>query len=482
MKYEIKNKSDLVADIIIKVDAKEWQSAITKVYEQQKNKYEIQGWRKGKVPQKVIEQNYGNTVFWEDAITELANEGFRKAISENKSFDPIGSPNLSVDKVSDNGVELTITTDVIPPVKLAKYKGLTVEAPLLKFEDKMLEEELQKAQAHKTTDKPQENKVAENGDIVVIDFVGSVDGVPFEGGKAENHKLELGSKSFVDNFEDQLVGHKAGDKVKVSITFPKDYGAQALAGKKAVFDCEIKSVNVKEVPALDDAFAKSMGYDTLEAYKEDVKKQLEHEIEHHNHHAKEDAILEEIVKTTDVILPPVLIEQNLDHIMKDLQYRLAYQGINLEDYAKYTGTTVEKLKEDRRKDAEALTKTKLVLEALVRAENLTVSEAEAEEQLKEIAKMQEKSLEDVKKMFDERAMDRVYSDILMKKVNHFLLDNNKIVEKAEAKEKSASKKSSAQTKTADKPKKVAEKKTATKTAEKKTTKPATKTATKKTTK
>ena len=241
-----------------------------------------------------------------------------------------------------------------------------------------------------------------------------------------------------------------------------------------MFDCDIKSVNVKEIPALDDDFAKSMGYETLEEYKADVKKQLEHEIEHHNHHAKEDAILEEIVKNTNAILPPVLIEQNLDHVMKDLQYRLAYQGINLEDYAKYTGTTVEKLKEDRRKDAEALTKTKLVLEALVRAENLTVSEKEAEEQLKEIAKMQEKSLEEVKKMFDERAMDRVYSDILMKKVNHFLLDNNKIVEKTEAKQKPASKKSSAETKIADKPKKTAEKKTATKTAEKKTTKKTTK--------
>ncbi len=427
MECKVTNKSELVSEIKINIGSKEWKEAVEKVYEKQKGKYEIQGWRKGKVPQKVIEQNYGNTIFWEDAITELANEGYAKAIAENKNFDPIGNPSLNVDKVDDNGVELTISVNVVPPVTLASYKGLTVKAPIHEFDEKMVDEELKHAQLHKTSHKPKEGKVAEIGDVVVLDFIGSVDGKEFDGGKAENHPLELGSHTFVDNFEDQLVGHKAGDKVEVKITFPKDYGAPALAGKEAKFDCEIKSVDVKEVPALDDEFAKLMGdYKDFAEYREDVKKQIMHELEHKNKDAEENAILEQIVSNSKVTLPPVLVEQNLSHIMKDLEYRLAYQGINLEDYAKFTGTTVEKLKEERRADAENLTKTKLVLEALVKAENLSVSSKEVDAKLEEIAKMQDKSLEEVKKMFDGHRIDRIYSDILMSKLVSFLKENNKV--------------------------------------------------------
>lgn len=457
MEIKINSKSELVSDIKIKINAKEWQNAIEKVYEKEKGKYEIQGWRKGKIPRKVIEQTYGNTIFWEDAITEVANEGYHQAIAENKTFDPVGSPSLNVDKVDDNGIELTITADVIPPVKLAKYKGLNVKAPIKNFDSKMVDEELKHAQIHKTTDKPKEGKVAENGDIVVLDFAGSVDGVEFEGGKAENHKLELGSKSFVEGFEEQLAGHKAGDKVEVKITFPKDYGAKALAGKDALFKCEIKSVNVKSVPELNDEFAKAMGeYKDFAEYRADVEAQIKHELEEMNKNAEDDAILNDIVSNSTVTLPPVMIEQNLENIMKDLEYRLAYQGINLEDYAKYTNTTVEKLKEERRKDAESLTKTKLVLEALVRAENLMVEEAEVEARLAEISKIQNKTLEEVKKTFDNHRMDHLYSDILMKKLTNFLKENNSIVAK-EGKETDGK---------AEKPaeKKTAVKKTATKTA------------------
>lgn len=428
MECKVTNKSELVSEIKIKVDAKTWKEAISQVYEKEKGKYQIQGWRKGKVPQKVIEQNYGNTIFWEDAITEIANQGYKQALDENASLDPVGSPSLNVNKVDDKGVELTITVDIVPPVKLAKYTGLTVEAHSHKFDEAMVDEELKHAQMHKTTDKIEDGKVAENGDIVVLDFVGSVDGKEFEGGKAENHKLELGSKTFVDGFENQLVGHKAGDKVEVNITFPKDYGAQALAGKDAKFDCVIKSVNVKVVPELNDDFAKAMGnYKNFAEYREDVAKQIKHELEHHNKEAEKNALLEEIVSKSTVTLPPVLVEQNLENIMKDLEYRLAYQGINLEDYAKYTNTTTEKLREERKQDAENLTKTKLVLEALVKAENLKVEEKEADAKLKEIAKIQGKTLEDVKKMFAGNRMDRIYSDILMNKLTSFLKANNTVV-------------------------------------------------------
>ena len=427
MEYKINKKSELTQELKIKINAEEWKAAVEKVYNEQKGKYSLEGWRKGKIPQKVLEQTYGNTMFWEDAITEVANEGYRKAVNENKDFEPIGTPNLNVDKVDDKGLELTITTEVIPPVKLAKYTDIEIEAPIRKYSKKMLDEELKHAQVHKTTDKPVDGKVAENGDIVVIDFSGSIDGVEFEGGKAENHKLELGSKTFIDTFEDQLVGHKAGDKVDVNVTFPKDYGAKDLAGKKALFKCEIKSVNEKVVPEINDEFAKTMGnYKNLEEYKKDVEEQIKYELENENKRAEEDAILQRIIKESTVTLPPVLVQQNLDNIMKDLEYRLMYQGINLEDYAKFTNTTVEKLREERTKDAENLTKTKLVLEALVKAEDLRVTEEDANAKWTEIAKIQNKSIEDVKKDANPHAIDRMYSDILMDKLIAFLKSRNTI--------------------------------------------------------
>ncbi len=427
MDYKINKKNESTSELKIKINAKEWKDAVEKVYNDQKGKYSMEGWRKGKVPQKVLENTYGNTMFWEDAITEVANNGYRQAINENKDFDPIGTPSLNVDKVDDNGLELTITTEVIPPVKLAKYTDIEIEAPIRKYSEKMLEEELKHAQVHKTTDKPVEGKVAANGDIVVIDFTGSIDGVEFEGGKAENHKLELGSKSFIDTFEDQLVGHKAGDKVDVKVTFPKNYGAKDLAGKEALFKCEIKSVNEKVVPEINDEFAKTMGnYKNLEEYKKDVEEQIKYELESENKRAEEDAILQTIIKGSTVTLPKVLVEQNLDNIMKDLEYRLMYQGINLNDYAKFTNTTVEKLREDRVKDAEGLTKTKLVLEALVKAENLRVTDEDADAKWAEIAKIQNKSIEDAKKDANPNAIDRMYSDILMDKLVAFLKSRNTI--------------------------------------------------------
>lgn len=430
MEYKINKKSELTTELTISINAQEWKAAVEKVYNEQKGKYSLEGWRKGKVPQKILEQTYGNTIFWEDAITEVANQGFKLALDENKDFEPIGTPNLNVNKVDDKGLELTITTEVIPPVKLPAYTGIEIEAPVRKYTKEMLDEELKHAQAHRTTDKPVDGKVSENGDIVVIDFEGSIDGVPFEGGKAENHKLELGSKTFIDTFEDQLVGHKAGDKVDVNVTFPKDYGAKELAGKKALFKCEIKSVNTKVVPEIDDEFAKTMGdYKNLEEYKKDVEEQIKFELENENKRAEEDAMLQAIIKDSKVTLPPVLVQQNLDNIMKDLEYRLMYQGISLEDYAKFTGTTVEKLREERTKDAENLTKTKLVLEALVKAEDLKVTEEDANAKWAEIAKIQNKSIEDAKKDANPHAIDRMYSDILMDKLVAFLKSRNTIKQK-----------------------------------------------------
>ena len=255
MKQTLNYTSKTEAQIKFSANKQEWEDAVNKVYEANKGKYEVQGFRKGHAPRRVIEQNYGSNVFMDDAIAEIANSAYKAVFEKNKEFDPIGEPKLAIDKFDDNGIEGSIIVSVVPEVVLGEYKGLTVEADFVEFEPKMVDEQLAHAQKHHTTTKTVEGKVSELGDTVVIDFVGSCDGVEFDGGKATDHPLELGSKTFIDTFEEQLVGKKAGEHVTVNVTFPKDYGAKALAGKKAVFECDVKAVQVPVVPELDDKFA-----------------------------------------------------------------------------------------------------------------------------------------------------------------------------------------------------------------------------------
>lgn len=507
MKFDLKNVDKFTTEITFTSTPKEYEDAVQKAYERTKHKYDVQGFRKGKVPRKVIEKTYGDGVFFEDALTELADSAYVEALNEHPEIHLYGEPKLDLNSFVDGVVVGKITLKVLPEPKLGAYKGLTVSTILNEFEPSMVDAELKHAQMHHTHSHPVADKVAENGDIVVIDFTGSTDGVEFEGGKATDYELELGSHSFIDTFEDQLVGHKAGEHVTVNVTFPDDYGAKTLAGKKAVFECDIKSVNVKHVPEIDDELAKHVGdFASLEEWKKDIEAQVRHELEHRNQSAKEDAIIANIVDSSVVDLPDEVVEQQLDAVMKDLSNRLAYQGMRIEDYATYIGTTLDKLREERRNDAIRIAKTRQVLEAIIRAEDITVSDAEIDEQIAEIAKMSNKTLQEYKKSMDSRRLDYIYSDILMSKLMEFLLANNTVVpsKDGEGAKKTTAKKS---TKTAEKEttKKTAEKKVATKkTVEKKapatkktvakestkksttkttaTKKPATKATTKKTTK
>ncbi len=297
----------------------------------------------------------------------------------------------------------------------------------------------------------------------------------------------LGSHSFIDTFEDQLVGHKEGDHVTVNVTFPSDYGAKALAGKKAVFECDVKSVNTKHIPEIDDELAKHVaGVNTLEEWKKEIEAQLKHEIEAANSNAYEEAIVNEIIKTSKIELPDEYVDAQLDIIMRDLAQRLAYQGMRLEDYANYLGTTVDKLREERKPDAVHIAQSKQIFEAVIAAEKITVSEKEIDAELESFAKAAKKSLKEYKNTMDEKRYDYLYSDILMRKLIKFLKDNNKLIpmdeDDAPAKKAPTKAKAKAEEKTA---KEKAEPK-ATKTPAKKTTKteakPATKATAKKTAK
>lgn len=465
MKYTINNINSTNLEIEFVADKKEFEAATDRAYERTKGKYDIQGFRKGKVPKRVIERTYGDGVFFDDAFADLADEAYVKCMNEHKDIHPFGEPSLELVSFVNGKLTAKIVLKVIPEPKLGAYKGIEAKAILNEFNPQMVEDELKHAQIHHTHSHPAEGKVSENGDIVIIDFVGSTDGVEFEGGKAEDYALELGSHSFIDTFEDQLVGHKAGDHVTVKVTFPENYGAPALAGKEAVFECDIKSVNTKHIPEIDDELAKHVaGVDTLEEWKKEVEAQIRHEIDHKNQNIKEDAIIAQIIDNSEIELPAEYVEQQLDMVMRDLTQRLAYQGMRIEDYATYMGTTVEKLREERRDDAKRIAETKQVLEAIVRAEKIDVTDAEIDAKIEEIAKMSGKTLDEYKKTIDSRRIDYMYSDILMGKLMSFLTANNTVIAQVDGE---------------GAPKKAPAKKTATKKAE--TAEPAKKTtATKKT--
>ncbi len=473
MQFATKQLEKFKMELEFTATPQEFETAENRVYEEQKSKFDVQGFRKGKAPKKVIKQTYGDGVFFNDTFSELANDASMQFFSENENVQTFGEPSLELVSFADGVLKGKIIYNVFAEVKLGAYKGLKVSAILNEFMPEMVDEELRHAQIHHTHSHPADDKVSEIGDIVVIDFVGSVDGKEFDGGKAEGYELELGSHSFIDTFEEQLVGHKAGEHVTVNVKFPDDYGAKSLAGKEAVFECDIKSVNIKHIPDIDDELAKHVAnVDTLEEWKKEIEAQIRHELEHRNQTAKEDAILAQIVDNSEVDLPKEVVDAQLNAVMRDLTQRLAYQGMRIEDYANYVGTTLDALREERRADAERIAKTKQVLEAIVRAEDISVDDAEIDAKIEENAKMSNMSTKEYKKTLDSRRLNYMYSDILMGKLMAVLLENNEAVpsKDGDVSQKPSAKKS--ETKTADK-------KTATKSAKadkgeaKKTTKKAT---------
>jgi len=474
--YTINKPNKTTVEIKFSANKDEWEKAVEAVYEKTKANYNIQGFRRGQAPRKLIEKTYGEGVFFEDAFTNLAEEAYASALKADVNINPVSEPQIKLEKFVEGKLDGMIILTVIPEVKLGKYKGLNIEAELAEFTEDMLNHELDEAREHYTIANEVKDRKAEMGDIVVLDFLGTLDGVAFDGGKAEDYELKLGSKSFIDTFEEQLAGHKAGEHVTVKVKFPENYNAPTLAGKDAVFECDIKAVKVPEVPELNDEFAKTMGdFENIEAYKKDVEDQIKHELLHRNEQIMEDAILDAIVDGSEIELPSVVVEEQLDAVMKDLGYRLQYQGMQIEDYANYIGKSMQELKEMHRKDAEKIAKTKQVLEALVKAEKLSVNEKEINEKLEEFAKISNKTLEDYKKTLEQRRLDYIYSDILMGKVMGLLKENNKVTPKVKESKKVKSNTQKDTAKTSEATKKAPAKKATTKTtkeAEKSTAKTA----------
>lgn len=461
-----------VFELEIAIDGEKFEAAIQKAYLKVRKDITINGFRKGKAPRAFIEKIYGEGVFYEDALELVYPEAVTDAILESK-LEVVGTPyDLEVPEIGKEGVVLKLKVAVKPEVKLGKYKGLKATRPSCKASADEVKAELAKMQEQNSRMISVDNRKVKKNDTAVIDFEGFVDGVAFDGGKAEMYELVIGSGSFIPGFEEQIIGHKIGEEFDVNVTFPAEY-QESLASKDAVFKIKLHEIKVKELPALDDEFAKDVSeFDTLDELKKSVKKQLEE-----NKKAQADSqiandLVEEIVKGMKVDVPAAMIEAEIDNIVDNFNYRLQSQGLDLNTYLSYTGMEMAAFREGYKENAEAQVKASLALEAIIKAEGIEVSEDELNAEYENLAKMYAMDADAVKKAIP---ADSLSGELKSKKAVDFVVANATITEAKAAAKKTAEKKETAEKAPAKKPaaKKTAEKK---ETAEKK---PAAKKTTKK---
>ena len=397
MKAELVKKEGNKVTLKITVDNNKFEEAVNKAYNKTKGKYNIPGFRKGKAPKVVIETQYGKGVFYNDAIDMLFPEVYPEAIK-----DPIDRPDLDIEEISkDNGLVMVVNVEVKPEFELGAYKGIEISKVDNTVSEEDVEARLNEMVNRNARLTSVEDKALENGDTAVIDFEGFENGVAFEGGKGENYNLVIGSNTFIPGFEEQLVGKKAGEEVEVNVTFPEAYHAENLAGKPVVFNVKVNDVKVKEVPALDDEFAKdTTEFETLAELRADVKAKLEEQAKNAADAEMRNALVEKVSANTEVEVPEAMVQHQIDNMLMELNYQLQYQGLNLEQLLQMTGRGLDELREERRADAERLVKSSLVLEAIAEKENVEANDADVDAELEKMAAMYNMEVE--KKIFIKR--------------------------------------------------------------------------------
>lgn len=441
MNYTIE-KGNGEVKINFALSAKEWDDCIEKAYLKNKSKYSVPGFRKGHVSRKMIEKMYGEGVFFDDAFNDAFYDAYSKALNENEEIFPVDEPKVDIDGVNDDGVAFHATVTVKPEVTLGDYKGIKLDKVEYNVTVDDVQAEIDRARKQAGRRVEVTDRAVENGDIVNLDYSGSADGVKFDGGTAQGQELVIGSGSFIPGFEDGMVGMNVGETKDITVKFPENYHAENLAGKDAVFTVTVNKIEKEELPELNDEFAKEVSkFDTLDEYRADVEKRLTEENTRRADAENENKLVEAIVNNASVEIPSCMIEHQLDHIVEEMRYRLSYmyRGMKLEDYLKYTGGTIEELREARKADAERDVKTRLTLEAIVKAEKLDVTDAEVEAEIVRMAQAQGKSADELKKHVDARQTEYIRNDILSKKLLTLLKDANEFVTGAAPAKKTAKK-------------------------------------------
>ncbi len=414
--------------LIITVEAAEFEKAIEKAYQKNKNKISIQGFRKGKAPRSIIEKMYGKGVFFEDAANEVIPEAYSAAAKES-GLDIVSRPGIDIVEI-ESGKDFVFSAEVAvkPEVTVENYKGIEVDKVPTEVTDADVDAEILRVREQNSRLVSVDGRPVESGDTAIIDYEGSVNGIPFEGGKDENHELVIGSHSFIDGFEDQIIGHNIGDEFDVNVTFPAEYHEKSLSGKAAVFKTKVNAIKIKELPEADDEFAQDVSeFDTIDEYKADVKKKLTESKEKSAKAAKEDAAIDKIVENTTFDIPGVMIDTQAEQMYDSFANRLQSQGLSMDMYLKYTGLDEEKMMKDIRPQAEKKIKTRLVLDAIAKAENITASDEEINDEIKktaetygmEVDKLNELITDTEKKNIAEdvcasKALDIVYANIVEK--------------------------------------------------------------------
>ena len=424
MKAELVKKEGNKVTLKITVDNNKFEEAVNKAYNKTKGKYNIPGFRKGKAPKVVIETQYGKGVFYNDAIDMLFPEVYPEAIKE-LNIDPIDRPDLDIEEISkDNGLVMVVNVEVKPEFELGAYKGIEISKVDNTVSEEDVETRLNEMVNRNARLTSVEGKTLENGDTAVIDFEGFENGVAFEGGKGENYNLVIGSNTFIPGFEDQLVGKKAGEEVEVNVTFPETYHAENLAGKPVVFNVKVNDVKVKEVPALDDEFAKdTTEFETLAELRADVKTKLEEQAKNAADAEMRNALVEKVSANTEVEVPEAMVQHQIDNMLMELNYQLQYQGLNLQQLLEMTGRGLEELREERRADAERLVKSSLILEAIAEKENVEANDADIDAELEKMAAMYNMEVEKIKSSLRETDIEDITGQIKIRKTLDLLVEN-----------------------------------------------------------
>lgn len=434
MSVQVENLEKNMAKLTIEVSAEEVEKAIQAAYLKEKGKISIPGFRKGKVPRNMIEKMYGAAVFYEDAANTLIQDNYPSAVDES-GIDIVSRPTIDVVQI-ESGKPFIFTAEVAvrPEVKLGKYLGVQVTKVDTSVSDEEVAEALEKERNNNARTVSVSDRPVANGDTAVIDFEGFVDGVAFEGGKGENHSLEIGSHSFIDTFEDQLVGKNVGDEVEVNVTFPEEYHAADLAGKPALFKVKINEIKAKELPELDDEFAQDVSeFDTLAEYKEDVKKRLVEQKENEAKRAKEDEAIQKIIDKSTMEIPEAMIQTQCENMVNDFAQRIAQSGLSMEQYMQFSGLTVDKLMEQVRPEAETRIKSSLVLEQIAKDENIEVSDADIDAEVEKMAATYGMEADKLKEYMGDAEKESMKRDIAVTKAVDLIMENVK--ERAKAKTK-----------------------------------------------
>ena len=416
-----------LSKLTFEVSAADFEAAIDKVYNKNKNKFNVPGFRKGKAPKSVIIKYYTKAVFYDDALNAVLPEAYAAALKES-GLDVVARPEFDVEEIKEGEpVVFTALVTTKPEVELGEYKGIKVPKIDYTVTDEDVDKDIESVQQRNARMVSVDDRAVESGDIAVIDFEGFVDDVAFEGGKGENYELEIGSNTFIPGFEDQIIGAKIDDLIDVNVTFPEEYHAEELKGKPAVFKVKVNEIKVRELPELDDDFASEVSeFDTLAEYKADVRAKLEEKAKEKAEAETQNAVIEKAVENAKMDIPQAMIDTQVDNLINDFAQRLSYQGMNLDMYLQYTGQTVDSMKEAYREQAEKQVSASLVIEAIAKAEGIEVSPEEVEMNLIDMSKKYNMELDKLKELISEPELENIKKEMVFTKTVEMLANNAEV--------------------------------------------------------